>query len=76
MKKVVFLQQNYFANNLRPTKIHVDATYKLVLEVMPVLMNDTADMDRHFHTYGFSVCTNKRTTYFAFIFKSIVREIR
>jgi len=59
----------------KSSKIHADATYKLVWEGMPVLMIGTTDMDRHFHPFGIGVCTNERTADFAFIFKSIFQSL-
>jgi hypothetical protein len=52
--------------------IHADATYKLVWEGMPVMIVGTSDMDRHFHPFGISVCSNETTSDFTFIFQSIV----
>ena len=32
-------------------------------------------MDRHFHLYGISVCTNEKTEDFIFIFNSLVESL-
>jgi hypothetical protein len=53
-------------------KKHADATYKLVYEGSPVLLNGNTDLDRHFHSFGISVCSNEKTADFVFIFKTLI----
>ena len=59
----------------KSSKIHADATYKVVYEGSPVLMNGTTDLDRHFHSFGISVCSNEKTADFIFIFKTLVETL-
>ena len=60
---------------LKSSKIHADATYKLIWEGVPVLINGTTDMDRHFHPYGINVCSNEKTADFEFIFTSLLESL-
>ena len=55
--------------------IHADATYKLIYEGSPVLINGTTDLDRHLHSFGMSVCPNEKTSDFVFIFKTLVETL-
>jgi hypothetical protein len=54
------------------TKIHADATYKLIWQGFPVLIVGTTDLDRHFHPFGLAICSNETTTAFTFIFQSLL----
>jgi hypothetical protein len=56
--------------------IHADATYKLVYEGSPVLINGNTDLDLHFHSFGLSVCSNEKTGDFVFIFKIVVDTLK
>ena len=53
------------------TKLHADATYKLVWQGYPFLIPGTTDGNRKFHPFGLAVCTNERQEDFEFIFESI-----
>jgi hypothetical protein len=53
-------------------KIHADATYKLLWQGFPVLIVGTTDMDKHFHPFGLSVCTNEKKEDFKFLFRALV----
>ena len=39
---------------------------------MPVLIIGTSDLDRHFHTFGISICSNETIADFKFMFQSLV----
>jgi hypothetical protein len=56
-------------------KIHAEATYKLVFEGSPVLLNGNTDLDRHFHSFGISVCSNEKTADLVFIFQTLVETL-
>jgi hypothetical protein len=59
-------------NASKSNKIHADATYQLIFEGCPVLMDEYTDLDRHFHPFGINVCSNKKTKDFIFIFKALI----
>ena len=40
------------------------SSYKLIYEGSPVLINGTSDLDRHFHSFGMSICSNEKTSDF------------
>ncbi|CAF2025799.1 unnamed protein product [Rotaria magnacalcarata] len=45
----------------RSKKTHADATYKLVWQGFPILIAGTTDLDRHFHSFVMTVCSNEKT---------------
>jgi hypothetical protein len=55
----------------KSTKIHADATYKLIWQGFPVLIVGTTDLDRHFHPFGIAVCSNEKTQDFLFVFRAL-----
>jgi len=57
------------------TKIHADATYKLVWQGFPILIVGTTDADRHFHPFGLAICTNEEKQDFKFLFQSLVNGV-
>ena len=70
--RVFFTTKRLVEIATKTNKIHADATYKLIWEGAPVLMDGTTDLDRHFHPYGINVLSNEKTADFVFIFKSLV----
>lgn len=58
------------------TKLHADATYKLVWQGFPVLVCGTTDLGRHFHHFGISVCVNEKQEDFEFVFKTIKDSVK
>jgi hypothetical protein len=59
------------ANTMLSNRIHADATYKLIWHGFPCLVIGTTDMDKHFHPYGFAVCSNEKQKDFEFVFNSL-----
>ncbi|CAF4727599.1 unnamed protein product, partial [Rotaria sp. Silwood2] len=51
--------------------IHADATYKIVWQGFPVLIIGTTDLNKAFHPFGMTVCSNEKTKDFQFIFNSL-----
>jgi len=60
----------------RSKRIHADATYKLLWQGFPVLIVGTTDLDRHFHAFGMSVCSNETTHDFRFLFRGLQEGIQ
>lgn len=56
--------------------VHIDATYKLVWEGLPVIVVGTTDKDRHFHPSGLGVCSGETGQDYAFVFKALVDGIQ
>ena len=50
--------------------INADATYKLVWNGSPVLINGHTDMDKKFHPIGLAICKHERGEEFEFIFNA------
>lgn len=53
------------------SKLHTDATYKLIWQGFPVIIIGTTDANRKFHPFGVMVSTNERSEDFEFIFQSL-----
>jgi len=53
------------------THICADGTYKLNWHGFPLIVLGTTDLDRHFHSFGVSVCTNERKLDYKFAFDCI-----
>lgn len=53
------------------SKLHTDATYKLVWQGFPIIVIGTSDSNRKFHPFGVMVSTNERSEDFEFIFQSL-----
>ncbi|CAF3299791.1 unnamed protein product, partial [Rotaria sp. Silwood2] len=51
--------------------INAEATYKLIWQGYPVLIIGTTDLNKVFHPFGLSICSNEKTKDFQFIFNSI-----
>lgn len=73
--RIFFTTKRLMKTALKSNKIHADATYKLTWEGVPVLISGTTDLDRHFHPFGISVCSNERTEDFKFIFKALANSL-
>jgi hypothetical protein len=73
--RAIFTTKRLLRLAVLSNKIHADATYKLVYEGSPVLLNGNTDLDRHFHSFGISVCSNEKTADFVFIFKTLIDTI-
>jgi len=73
--RVLISTKRLLENCTKTNNIHVDATYKLIWEGMPVIIVGNTDSDRHFHPSGIAVCSNERTEDFKFIFESIIEGI-
>jgi hypothetical protein len=70
--RVFLTTKRLIKNASKSNKIHADATYQLIFEGCPVLMDEYTDLDRHFHPFGINVCSNKKTKDFIFIFKALI----
>jgi len=73
--RIFISTKRLLVNCTKANNIHVDATYKLIWEGMPVIIVGSTDCDRHFHPSGIAVCSNERTEDFKFIFESIIEGI-
>jgi len=51
--------------------IHADGTYKLMWNDYPALICGTSDMNKVFHPFGISICTNEKEHDFQFMFESL-----
>ncbi|CAF1482527.1 unnamed protein product, partial [Rotaria sordida] len=60
----------------RSKRIHADATYKWLWQGFSVLIVGTTDLDRHFHAFGMSVCSNETTHDFRFLFRGLQEGIQ
>lgn len=58
-------------NAIDSNRVHADATYKLIWQGFPVLMNGFTDMNRKFHPTCVAVCTSEQEKDFVFIFASV-----
>lgn len=62
-------------NAINATKIHTDATYKLVWQGFPILIVGTTDSNRKFHPFGASVSTNERAENFSFMYRCVKDKV-
>lgn len=60
------LQMASMAKNL-----HADATHKVTLEKLPLIIVGSTDMSRRFHLIGYTVTSNETANDYKFIFNSI-----
>ncbi|CAF3436616.1 unnamed protein product [Rotaria socialis] len=60
---------------LNATKIHADATYRLIWQGFPVLIVGTTGLGRLFHPFGMAICSNEKTKDLKFIFESLKKGV-
>lgn len=46
------------------TKLHIDATYKLNRNCVPIFAIGITDLDKHFHCFGIALCKNEKNRIF------------
>ena len=59
----------------RATKIHADATHKLLWQGLPVHIVGTTDLDHHFHPFSVATCSNEKTKDFKFICEGLIKGV-
>lgn len=56
--------------------IHIDATYKIVIQGYPILIIGVTDFDKHFHLSGLAICTNESSADFQFMFETLMYGVQ
>lgn len=56
--------------------LHIDSTYKVTFEKLPLIVLGATDINKRFHLIGLTITSNETAQAFEFTFKSLVMGVR